>query len=371
MALIPGLDLVFTKVIPLLAAFIGFSLLVTVHEFGHFIFARLFGIKVPSFSIGMGPVIFKREIWGTNFCLSLLPVGGYVEIAGLAESGQGEQADAQLTGPQSFNDKPFWQKLLVQFGGILFNLGFAYLAYVFLFTSGMPGERLTSLTIIEVMDNSAAAKSGLRANDVILGIGGKTFEKSKDYSYVDFRKDLTSSPSIKLELLRDNKEVKVMVEFDEAATKEGQRLGVSFKPQGEAITHPGVPFVTALSKAYEAVCDQSAGVYYAIKNMFVQKSLKGAGGPVMILNETFRMAQAGFKTLLIFLAFISINLALLNLLPLGALDGGQIMFTVIEFIIRRPIPDMFRLVVNLSSWLFFISIALYLTYFDILRLFWH
>lgn len=371
MTLLPALSILTDKIIPLIAALLGFGILITVHEFGHFIFARAFGIRVPSFSIGMGPVLFKREIWGTHFCLSLLPIGGYVEIAGLAEVGQGDQAHAQVTGPQSFGEKPFWQKLLVQFGGIMFNLGFAYLIYFFLFVAGMPSARLNNLTILGIEQGSPASRSTLAISDTIVGINGKTFASHDHFAYEDFKNEMANRSEVTLEVMRNQVSQNVKVLLEEPKKAGGARLGITFKPDYSYSDEKGLSIKDAVVKSYQVTMSQVQSITYAIKTMFTQKSLKGAGGPVMILNETFRMAQAGIKMLLIFLAFISTNLALLNLLPLGALDGGQILFTVIEFIIRREVPDVVRLAVNLSSWAFFIGIALYLTYHDIIRLFWH
>ena len=113
------------KLLPLAYALIGFGLLITVHECGHFFFCKLFGIRTPTFSIGMGPTLYQRNIGQTNFRLALVPIGGYVEIAGMAEVGQGEQAHAEDAGPDSFSSKPFWQRFLVLIGGILFNSLFA------------------------------------------------------------------------------------------------------------------------------------------------------------------------------------------------------------------------------------------------------
>ena len=109
----------------------GIGFLIGFHEFGHFIFCKIFHIRTPSFSIGMGPRIFKKKIGETEFALSLLPLGGYVEIAGAAEVGQGEQKEAYSTDQNSFASKPYYQKMLVMAGGIVFNLMFAYAALFF------------------------------------------------------------------------------------------------------------------------------------------------------------------------------------------------------------------------------------------------
>ena len=111
-------------------AIAGLGFLIAIHEMGHFLFAKLFGISTPTFSIGFGPQLISKKIGETTFSLSAIPLGGYVEIAGLAEVGQGEQGEAGRTDKRSFASKPYWQKMLVMLGGIGVNLGFAYVACI-------------------------------------------------------------------------------------------------------------------------------------------------------------------------------------------------------------------------------------------------
>ena len=158
-----------TKFLPLAFAIIGFGLLITIHEFGHFIFCKIFKIHTPTFSIGMGPKILEHKFGQTNFRLSMIPVGGYVEIAGLSEIGQGEQDHAQLKGENSFTQKPYWKKFFVLSGGVLFNLIFAYLVYSILFMVGIP-KKTTSLSISTKISQELELKTGLKSKDIIITI---------------------------------------------------------------------------------------------------------------------------------------------------------------------------------------------------------
>ena len=128
------------------------------------------------------------------------------------------------------------------------------------------------------------------------------------------------------------------------------------------------PFFTAISKGIQTTNQWIYQIIYSIKHLISERSLKGAGGPIMIISKTFETAQQGLIPLLIFLAFISINLAIINILPIGALDGGQVLFATIEAIIRREIPEMIRLVINIASWVLLLSLILYLSYKDVLRI---
>ena len=156
----------------ILLAILGVSSLIVLHEFGHFLFAKLFNVRVPSFSIGFGPRLLTKQFGETTFALSAIPLGGYVEVAGNPEVGQGEQLDAHATGDRSFTSKPYWQKLLIMAAGIVFNILFAYAALTFLFSQGAPCigswcETKPAL-IGGVNPKSPAEKAGLKSNDKIV-----------------------------------------------------------------------------------------------------------------------------------------------------------------------------------------------------------
>ena len=130
-------------------------------------------------------------------------------------------------------------------------------------------------------------------------------------------------------------------------------------------------FFGALEQGFKVTTQWIYQIFYSIKYLITQRTLKGAGGPIMIVSKTFETAQKGIIPLLIFLAFISINLAIINLLPIGALDGGQLLFATIEAIIRRQIPEIIKLTINLTSWFLLIGLILYLSYKDLLALIWN
>ena len=129
---------IFQQLFFILLGILGMGFLIGFHELGHFLFAKLFKIRIPSFSLGFGPRLLTKKIGETEFCLSAIPFGGYVEIAGAAEVGQGDQKEAFATDEGSFAAKPFYQKLCVMLGGIVFNLAFAYFTMTLLFMTGIP-----------------------------------------------------------------------------------------------------------------------------------------------------------------------------------------------------------------------------------------
>ncbi len=359
-----------TKCFPLLFSLIAFGLMVVIHEFGHFLFCKLFSIRTPTFSIGFGPKLIERTYGDTNFCLSAIPLGGYVEIAGLSEIGQGDQAHAHDRGDTSFSSKPWWQRTLVLLGGIIFNMVSAYLAFCLIFLIGSESKH-PGINVSATIKGSAAEKAGLLAGDKIIGVDHILLDLKEPASIVAFQRKLLnhlrSNPNnmVTLHLVRKGQPYEVNAQLDAETEGDAQygRLGAAFIPDIQRL-----PFFQAFKTAFEETNKYIVSIAHAYTSMFKRKSLDGAGGPVMIFAQGFKSAQSGLIPLLIFFAFMSINLALFNLLPLGITDGGQLLFTTIEAIIRRPLPMGLRIGINIVSFVCFIGLALYLTLKDILTL---
>lgn len=365
-----ALTLLSTKCIPFMLSIIAFGLMVVIHELGHFLFCKLFSIHTPTFSIGFGPKLLERSYGGTNFCISAIPLGGYVEIAGLAEIGQGDQAHAHDASHASFSAKPYWQRMLVLLGGIMFNLVSAYLAFCFIFLIGSAGKH-QGVNISAVMKGSAAEKAGLCEGDKIVGIDDVLLNLNEPGGVSIFQikllEHIRSNPRniVTLQVIRKNQLEEISAQLDAETHHDGEigRLGAGFVPDVQRL-----PFFLAIKTAFQETNKYIVAIAHAYAGMFKRKSLDGAGGPVMIFAQGFKSAQSGLIPLFIFFAFMSINLALFNLLPLGITDGGQILFTTIEACMRRPLPTNLRIAINVVSFVFFIGLALYLTLKDIIHL---
>jgi len=361
-----------TKLFPLLSALIGFGGIIAIHESGHFLFCKLFGILTPTFSIGFGPELFRKQIGSTNFRLALIPLGGYVEMAGSAEIGQGKQEYAQATGDISYDSKPYWQKFLVSMGGILFNMIFAYLVFCGLFFWGTSDKQ--AIIIADVLKDSPAQLAGIKPGDAILAINKIPLLDHED-NLVENAQDIL------LNAIRAHPNQKIGLTIIPADQSDEQDIAVplgSRQEEGQTIGSFGAKLRAPLPKLpfFKAI---AAGVSYTnqnirlniegIKRIFTQGSLQGVGGPLVIASTTFSSAQNGLVPLLIFLALMSINLALLNVLPIGALDGGQLLFVTIEALIRRRLSQTLKNIINLASIFAFIGLTLFLSYRDFLHFF--
>lgn len=374
----------------------GIGFLIAIHELGHFLFCKLFDIATPSFSIGFGPKLWSKKIGETNFSLSLFPIGGYVEIAGLYEPGQGEQLDASREDHRSFEKKALWQKMFVIGGGIIVNMLFCYLTLIALFTTGIPATPLlypdNATTVIKTIEiDGPAAKAGLLPGDFIQVEGPSAAKTLSDTLAANINKPLqltilrkrtqplspTKSPFGKIsmealhgtdqltgDLITETTHEKIILTVTPTQhphQKDRGILGVSFalKPT------PGLPFVSAIKKGIQLTHRLFLSVFSAFSNMISKRSTDGMGGPLMIISATIESANQGLALFLLLLAFISVNLAALNLIPLPILDGGQMLIILIEAILRRSLPEKTKTMIFYICWAFLILLMAWLSIKDI------
>ncbi len=369
------------KIVPLFYAIIGFGSFIAIHEGGHSLFCKIFGIYTPTFSIGFGPELFRKQLGSTNFRLALIPLGGYVEMAGSAEFGQGSQEHANMTGDLSYETKPYWQKLLVSLGGIAFNLLFAYMVFCGLFLSGSSSKQ--AVMVVDIVKQSAAENAGLRPGDAIIAVKTPNLAtENAIMNTLDLAPNDTLIADAQQQLLaaiqaNPNKEIIIILErnHEEIAlpvtlgAKQSQNTTIGSLGANFLFPLPKLPFLQALKAGFDYTNQNIVLIIDSIKRLFSQRSLDGAGGPLMIITMSATSAQHGIVPLLIFLALLSINLALINLLPIGALDGGQMLFISIEAIIRRKLPQALKNTIDIGSWVIFLGLFAFLTYRDIIYLF--
>lgn len=352
------------------AALLGIGFLIGFHELGHFLFCKLFGIRTPSFSIGFGPKIMSRKVGDTEFIVSAIPLGGFVEIAGAAEMGQGEQKHAESSAPDSFAVKPYYQKFLVMMGGIMCNLLFAYVAFIFLSFIGIPKTPLLYPTngktiIAHVEPTSAAAQANLAPGDIIRSINNVPVLHDTPHA-IHIVQSLAGQ-TVPLVIERNGQMQEITVTIDTksigANTTIGS-LGVSF----EIAEIPGSSFIESIQRGITLTNRWIIETIKGFTSIFKRADLKSAGGPVAIIMMLTKGVTSSLKIFLILLAIISINLAILNLIPLPILDGGQLLFYTIEAIIGRPLPLKVREYIHIVSWIFILGLMLYLSVYDVARI---
>lgn len=337
----------------------GVGFLIAFHELGHFLFCKLFDIKVPSFSVGMGPKLISRKIGTTEYSISAIPIGGYVEIAQASD-------DQNPTKEGYYENKPYWQKMLVMSGGILFNMIFAYTVFILLYFVGMPNTAVVypqnAVPVVStIIPGGPAQKADLRIGDRILAINAAPINNNIEQFFKLIRP--LANQKVTLTLERQGHELSTSITLSERQ-ENGARvgfLGIGFETK--ALT--ALPLFEAIKQGFNRTNLIMIATLKSFKRLFKQRNIEGFGGPIMIISQTIKHAEQGIKIFLTFLALISINLAILNLMPLPILDGGQALLATIEAIIRRPLPLRIREFIALGTWILFIVLTLYLSFKDI------
>lgn len=364
MAIVQALSLLIHNFFFVMTGIIGIGFLIGFHELGHFIFCKIFKIRTPSFSIGFGPQLISKKIGDTTFALSAIPLGGYVEIAGAIEPGQGEQHYAHAEDEHSFAVKPYYQKMLVMAGGIFFNLIFAYCALILLFALGIPQTPLlypqNATTIIKaIQPESPAETAGLQSGDTIIAIDHQAV------SALELLKKIQSLPgqtvSFSIERQQQALEVPVTVGIREIGAQKIGFIGTEFELQ----EIPARPFGEAIREGIATTNRVVVETFGIFKRLFASKSTNGLGGPLMVITQTIKGAQKGFKVFLLLLAIISINLAVLNVLPLPILDGGQAVLYTIEALAGRELPAKMREYIAYACWFIVLGLVVFLTIKDL------
>ncbi len=346
----------------ILISLIVLSLLVFFHELGHFSAAKFFGVKVEVFSVGFGKKLYSRMIGDTQWSFSLIPLGGYVKMKG--------QDDAnplvKSYDNDSYNIKKPWQKIIILLAGPFANFLLAFVLYIIIAFSGVP-KILPQIG--EIAPGSAAFEAKLQKNDKIVAIDnqpilywediGQAIEKNDDSLILSIKRDgasriITLTPKYIVDKNIFNEEVK--------------RKVIGVKPLGSQVTIHMNPI-----EAVEFASTQTKNATLLITKG-VEKLITGAvpsdqvGGVVSIVDITSKASENGFVMLLFFAALISVNLGVLNLLPIPALDGGHIMFNLYEMITKKAPSEAVLYKLTLVGWTLLIGLMFLGLYNDINRL---
>ncbi|BER91998.1 RIP metalloprotease RseP [Atrimonas thermophila] len=333
------------------------GLLVTFHEFGHFIFARLFGIKVLSFSIGYGPPIFSYRGKETEFSIRLLPLGGFVKMAGIEGNPIEGYEEAQVPQAQRFDGKPIWQRILVVLAGPLMNIVLSILLVFIVFLAiGVPAQELR---VIEVIPGGPADRAGLQAGDIVLQVNGKAMDLE---SFVSFLSQ-SAGKEIELTIQRrgETKRITVVPEWDE---DEGRALVRAVFGINNRRVNPLLAFGKSTYTVINWFLLSIVGLLYTLLGRLPLELT----GPLGIAQMAGQAASLGFLNLLMFSAIISVFLAIFNLLPIPLLDGGHLLLFLVEKIRGKPLEQEKIGLIYLIGILFIFLLAVFVTYQDVMRI---
>ena len=389
-------------IVTFIAAVFVFSAVIAIHEFGHFMVAKLCGVQVNEFSIGMGPVLCKRVRKGTQYSIRALPVGGFVALEG-EESPESKQAEersnpsaadggsspsrgakadagkpdlpplsgevAEPTGSDGevspsgipLNEAPVWQRALIMLAGAGMNFVLGFVVMAILITA--QSEPITSKVLYQVEENALCGQTGLQAGDKILAVNGRRCFVANDILYELMR---TEDYTADFTVLRDGKKVELPgVQFDTWQDDKGEtHMSLGFTVYGIKKTPLNV-----LKEAGNSVLYYGRIIFASLSDLLRgRESINDLSGPVGIVTAIGQAASYGWQDLLELLVLITVNLGIFNLLPFPALDGGKVVFLLIEGVTGHAVPEKIQSGLIVAAFALLFGLMIFATYNDILRL---
>ena len=338
------------------------SILVFIHELGHFTVARLLGVKVYVFSIGFGKKLISKQWKGTQWTFSLIPLGGYVKMKGQ------EDLNPALANndADSYNTKTPFQRILILLAGPAANFILAFLVYIAI---GLLGNNYLAPTIGKVVEDSPAFKAGILKDDEIIKINNYDIKTWDDLSHIIKNSD----GALKFYVKRANKiqAITILPKLSDSQNMFREKIRkkmIGIAPAPKIITIYYSP-LESISFAYDKTIESSKMIFLGIQKM-IQGIVPTSeiGGVISIGSVIADASQSSFVALLTIMALISVNLGVLNLLPIPALDGGHIVFNIYEMITKRKPKEKVLVYLTMAGWVILLSLMGLGMYNDIVRL---
>ncbi len=335
---------------PYLIAVLLFLVLILIHEFGHFIAAKLLGVRVNEFAVGFGPKLFAKQFGETKYALNLIPLGGYCAM-------EGEDEDS--TDNRAFCNKAAWRRFLIVVMGAVFNLVFGFIIVSIILA---PNEYFLTTTVDEFKNNAVSVQSGLEENDRIVKVDGRTIFSAYDLNYAFTN---VKDGEIDITVVRDGKKKELnSVKFETTQQDGIELLTVDFYVKVEPknlLTYAKYTVKTSASYCaviWRSLVDLLSGKY----------GISAISGPVGVTVVIADAAKQSLQNILPLLAFISINLGIFNLLPVPALDGGRLLFIVFEMVTRKRVPQKYESIIHTAGFILLIGFMIFILVKDVLGL---
>ena len=338
---------VWNNVWPYLVAIALFLVLIIIHEFGHFIAAKLLGVKVNEFAVGFGPKLFSKQGKETKYSVNLIPLGGYCAMEGEDEDSGDNRA---------FCNKKPWRRFIIIAMGAIFNL---ILGLVIVAITLAPQEAFNSTVVAEFKENAVSSESGLMVNDKITEVEGRKIFSTSDLSYAFT--NLTDG-KIDMPVIR----VANRVELKDVAYNSSEEDGISYLEVDFYVYGIKKTVGSYIEQTFATAASYCAVVWRSLIDIIGGKyGISAVSGPVGVTAAIGSAAKVSLANLLPIMAIITINLGLFNLLPIPALDGGRLLFILIEMIFRKPVPQKYEAAVHAAGFAVLIAFMLFITAKDI------
>ncbi len=327
-----------------------FIVLIIIHEFGHFLAAKLMGVRVNEFAVGFGPKLFCKQ-WGeTTYKVNLIPLGGYCAMEGEDEESSDERA---------FCQKKAWRRFIIVIAGALFNL---ILGVVLVAVSLAPGKYFATTCVAKFADEAVSVNSGLKVGDEIIEVDTRRIYTTYDLSYAFTG---VKDGIVDITVLRNGEKTEIKnVKFATQNVDDIDYIAVDFWVEPEQKT-----FLNYVKQTAKMTVSYARVVWFSLVDLIGGKfGLNAVSGPVGVTAAIGSAAKANLLNIIPIMALITINLGIFNLLPIPALDGGRLLFILYEMIFRKPVPQRLEGVIHTVGFVLLFGFMILVTFKDIWKL---
>lgn len=354
MIVISALISFWNSVWPYLVAILIFLVLIVIHEFGHFIIAKLFKVKVNEFAVGFGPKLFKVQGKETLYRFNLIPFGGYCAMEGEDEASEE---------PRAFCNAKAYKRFLIVAAGAVFNL---ILGLILVAVIVLNSNLIGTTKVHSFRENAVSVNSGLKVYDEIIEINGRRTYTTNDimYAFTAVTPDENGKTTLSMTVLRDGKHVPLNVEFD-SETEDGiSYIVLDFSFIGEEKT-----FLNVISATFKTTFSYCRTVWFSLIDLISGKfGISAVSGPVGVTTTIGQAAKMGLMNILPIMALITVNLGIFNLLPVPALDGGRLLFLFFEMVTGKKIAKKYEGIIHAVGLILLLALMVVITFKDIWQL---
>ncbi|MBQ8738050.1 MAG: site-2 protease family protein [Clostridia bacterium] len=339
-------------VVYILIAILSFGFLIFIHELGHFIFAKKFGVAITEFSLGMGPKLFsKKGKDGVDYSVRLLPIGGYVAMEG---------EDSESDNPNSFDKKPAWQRFIIVLAGAVMNILVAVVIITALISTH---EAYGSTTVSKFADGATSSTSGLCLYDEIIKVNGSRVHTASELSYEIMR---NGYKSVELTVLRNGERVVLKdVVFPQTVSD-----GIVFGAPDFSVLPEEKNFFTVVKNSFYTCKSTVKMIWESLFDLISGRyGVEHVSGPIGVTGAITTAAKTSAYSLFYLIAVIAMNLGVFNLLPIPALDGASLLLLLVEMITKKKLPERIEGAIKAAGFALLMLLAIIVSFKDIIYLF--
>lgn len=350
----------------LLAFMLG--LIIAIHEFGHLVAAKMFGVYVSEYAIGMGPVVFSKQFGETKYSLRALPLGGFCAIAGDSEGGPESEVDMSDVPPErTLTGISPLKRIVVMLAGVFMNCVLAWVIFAMVILSNGYYATSSKPVILSVQENSPALKAGIKEGDIVEKVelpNGLSISTDSYNELVSFLSTYEGNGVWKMRMNRDGEKIEIEVAPEYVEAEDRYMIGIGFG--SAAVDIKQVNIFNCFFFSFDYMKTMMKIMISSLVSLFVGKlGMENVSGPVGIYSSVKETATLGFVYYIQLIAIVSLNIGLMNLIPLPVFDGGRVVLTAIEMVIGRPINKKFEAAIMSISLALMLFLIIFVTYNDI------